>query len=112
MFGIAVGTSYLIPLHTAYEYFPHKKGLISGIIIGGFGLGAFIFGFIAFALTNPNDERVLTSGPHRGFFPLDVANRWPITVRWLSLIYFILMAIGATLVIPCPHEDRRKSDYG
>lgn len=55
-YGFGLGICYLVPLICAWEHFPNRKGLISGIIIGGFGFGAFFFGFISFALANPNNE--------------------------------------------------------
>ena len=38
-----------------WEHFPNKKGLVSGFISMGFGLGAFFFGFLASAaVSTPN----------------------------------------------------------
>ena len=37
-----------------YLYFPNNKGLVSGIITGGFALCSFVFGLIFFAIVNPN----------------------------------------------------------
>jgi len=52
-FGIAY--VYYTPILCGWEWFPNNKGLISGLILGGFGFGAFFFGFISTALTNPDD---------------------------------------------------------
>lgn len=46
-YGFGIGTVYLPPLICAWEYFPNRKGIISGIIVGGFGLGSFIFSLVA-----------------------------------------------------------------
>ena len=43
VFGLGCGFIYLPPVIAAWSYFPERKGLISGIIIGAFGLGAAIF---------------------------------------------------------------------
>ena len=40
--GIGNGMSYMIPLVCTWEYFPKRKGLITGIIVSGYGLGSFI----------------------------------------------------------------------
>jgi hypothetical protein len=37
----------------AWQYFPGREGLISGIIIGGFGVGSFIFTYLSTFLINP-----------------------------------------------------------
>lgn len=43
MCGIGVGITYFIPLVCAWEYFPERKGLVTGIIIGAYGFGSFIY---------------------------------------------------------------------
>mmetsp|Transcript_17786 Transcript_17786/g.17490 ORF Transcript_17786/g.17490 Transcript_17786/m.17490 type:complete len:136 (+) Transcript_17786:188-595(+) len=56
LFGIGIGIAYLVPLLLAWEFFPQRKGLLSGIIVGAFGFGAFFFGFISLAIVNPSNE--------------------------------------------------------
>lgn len=41
--GIGVGLVYVCPLTTCIKWFPNKKGLATGIVIGAFGLGSLIF---------------------------------------------------------------------
>ena len=55
LFGIFSGCVYMIPYNTAYKYFPGNKGIASGCISAGLGLGSFIFSWIAFAIVNPNN---------------------------------------------------------
>ena len=43
MSGIGCGMNYLIPLVCCWEWFPHKKGLITGIMVGSYGFSSFIF---------------------------------------------------------------------
>lgn len=43
MGGIGVGLSYTPPVQTLVEWFPDRKGLASGLAIGGFGSGALLF---------------------------------------------------------------------
>ncbi|MDI6757680.1 MAG: OFA family MFS transporter [Endomicrobiia bacterium] len=40
--GFGAGLSYVTPVAAAAKWFPSKKGLVSGIIIFGFGAGAFL----------------------------------------------------------------------
>jgi OFA family oxalate/formate antiporter-like MFS transporter len=54
-YGIGVGLTHLVPVIIAWEYFPNNKGMVSGIIFGGHGFGAFVFGLISFAIVNPNN---------------------------------------------------------
>jgi OFA family oxalate/formate antiporter-like MFS transporter len=54
-FGICNGLCYTIPLKICWDHFPNQRGMVSGIIICGFGLGSFIFGIISTILFNPNN---------------------------------------------------------
>jgi len=54
-FPTGIGFVYQIPLMCGWEWFPDRKGLVSGLVIGGFGLAAFTFGFITTAIANPED---------------------------------------------------------
>ena len=42
-FGLVNGATYMTAVSVAWQYFPGKEGILSGIIIGGFGIGGFIF---------------------------------------------------------------------
>ena len=46
---------YVVPLIVGWEYFPKRRGMVSGIIVGGFGFGSFLFGFVATYLVNPEN---------------------------------------------------------
>lgn len=59
IFPIGIGLLYWTPLICAWEWFPHKKGLISGLIIGAFGFGALIFGFVTRWIVNPENQGVV-----------------------------------------------------
>lgn len=41
--GIGTGMCYFIPLVCAWEHFPERKGLMTGIIIGAYGFASFAF---------------------------------------------------------------------
>jgi len=40
--GIGLGLGYIVPVATLVKWFPDKRGLITGIAVGGFGAGALI----------------------------------------------------------------------
>ena len=54
------GMSYYAAAIEAWIFFPDKPGFTSGIILSGFGLGAFFFDNISTYLINPNDYAVGT----------------------------------------------------
>ena len=81
MFPFGIGMMYYVPIICGWEWFPNRKGLISGIIIGGFGFGAFIFGFVTTAIANPNNLKVAVPDDGTGttdkLFPVEVAKNVP-----------------------------------
>jgi OFA family oxalate/formate antiporter-like MFS transporter len=40
--GIGVGFSYIVPVAVLVKWFPDRRGLITGVAVGGFGAGALI----------------------------------------------------------------------
>src|ERR1700691_489800 len=45
--GTGVGFSYIVPLAVLVKWFPDRRGLITGVAVGGFGAGALIFAPLA-----------------------------------------------------------------
>jgi MFS family permease len=48
--GFGNGMAYITPVATVTKWFPDKRGLASGMVVMGFGLGAFIYGFVLKAI--------------------------------------------------------------
>ena len=48
--GIGLGFSYIVPVAVLVKWFPDRRGLITGIAVGGFGAGALITAPVATAL--------------------------------------------------------------
>jgi OFA family oxalate/formate antiporter-like MFS transporter len=40
--GVGIGLGYVTPMSTVTKWFPDKRGLLTGIVAMGFGLGAFV----------------------------------------------------------------------
>lgn len=45
--GIGVGFAYIVPVAVLLKWFPDRRGLITGIAVGGFGAGALIIAPLA-----------------------------------------------------------------
>ena len=56
-FSINQGFLYMAPIHHLWLWFPNNKGLMSGIALGGYGIGPLMFNTIAGAVLNPNNEQ-------------------------------------------------------
>jgi hypothetical protein len=57
MVGISGGLAYMLPIICGWRYFPDKRGIVSGVTIGGYGFGSFIFNFVCKAVANPDNEK-------------------------------------------------------
>lgn len=83
IFPIGIGICYYTPLMCGWEHLPSKKGAVSGLVIGGFGFGAFIFGFISTAIANPDNLKKVKEDPSctgddcESYFPEEVSDKVP-----------------------------------
>jgi len=41
--GLGAGMAYVAPLAMVSKWFPERRGLAGGLVVGGFGLGAFVY---------------------------------------------------------------------
>ncbi|PAB56517.1 MFS transporter [Anaeromicrobium sediminis] len=80
--GAGVGFAYVCPLSTCVRWFPEKKGFITGIAVGAFGLGGLVFkSVIQHFLVN---------------------NGVSSTFLYLGIIYAVLGLIGSQFLILPP----------
>jgi len=43
--GLGLGMAYITPVAVVTKWFPDKRGLASGMVVMGFGIGAFLYSF-------------------------------------------------------------------
>jgi MFS transporter, OFA family, oxalate/formate antiporter len=53
--GTGLGAGYIVPIAMLVKWFPDRRGLITGIAVGGFGAGALITAPVAGWLIDPSD---------------------------------------------------------
>ena len=75
--GAGIGLGYVTPVATVAKWFPDHKGLVTGIVVMGFGVGAFLLS--------------------KGLAPLLVLQ----TGQELALVFVWLGVIFACVLIPC-----------
>jgi len=101
IYGLGVGMAYTTPLLLSWSHFPKIKGRISGVIISGFGFGAFCFNFVSTFIINPNNEKASEKEKNDGvtdhYFKDSIAENLPSTLRLLSLMYLCLGTVGIIL---------------
>lgn len=100
LFGIGLGICYTSPISCAVRWLPKKKGLATGIIVGGFGCGAFIFGNFATFLVNPHNKPVEKVGPNARYYDAksEVVERVPYMFEMLAVAYFCCITVGSLLI--------------
>ena len=74
--GIGIGMGYVTPVATVAKWFPDKKGLATGIVVMGFGVGALLLS--------------------KGLAPVLVVQ----TAGDLPLVFFGLGAVFAVILVP------------
>ena len=87
--GFGLGLAYIVPIAMLQKWFPDRRGLITGLAVGGFGFGAVITSPVAQKLIDNNPEE-----PTRAFLPLGIA-------------YLVLSLIGAAFFRNPPEGVRR-----
>ncbi|XP_071949771.1 apicoplast pyruvate carrier 1-like isoform X2 [Antedon mediterranea] len=107
--GIGTGIAYVPPLVCALKWFPEKTGLVSGIIVAGFGGGAFIFNFVQTAYINPTNLSPNSTEPgypnERYFSEPSLLDKVPSVFLVLGLIYVIMQLIGSVFIKNPPVKD-------
>ena len=76
--GFGLGVAYIVPIAMLQKWFPDKRGLITGLAVGGFGFGAVLTSPVAQWLIDQDpDEPDQGVPPARHRLPGDVARRAP-----------------------------------
>lgn len=85
--GLGAGFAYNAVMSTMSAWFPDKQGLISGILLMGFGLSSFIIGKVFAAVT-----------------PSDGSDTWQTTFRILAVIILVVMVVCSFFFVK-PGDD-------
>ena len=93
MFGIGCGMAYTAPLGAGWQWFPKNKGLVSGAVLTGFGAGGFVFNYIGTKIINPKGLQAVD-----GVFPQEIYDNFPVMLRKLAVIYFVMAFAGGAFV--------------
>jgi len=104
---LGLGISYLIPMISCWDYFPERKGLITGIMVSSYGLSSFVNNALSTLTVNPNNEKTYHVGPNDiSFFHEDVAMRVPYMLKVLIILW------TSELIIAIVFLSRPKKDNG
>jgi MFS family permease len=100
LFGSGTGLAYTAPIAAAVRWMPRRKGTATGLILAGFGLGAFVFGLVATHVVNPHQQSVNSDGADENYFSADseVVAQVPRMYATLGACYAAVLAVGCWLV--------------
>lgn len=111
--GLGFGLLYMVALRNAWQYFPSKKGMMSGLIMSCYSVGAILWVIITKELANPNNLKPKEDHPtgiedEKFYSPQsDVVANVPGMLRALSYIYLGLTIASTILINKRGNTDRR-----
>ena len=101
-FGTGKGFLYPTPLNAGWSHLPARKGLVSGIIISGLGLGSFFVGLLVNRILNPNNVPPqpieVSPGVTEYVFPPEINREVPRMILILCAIWTALLLFGILTV--------------
>ena len=102
--GIGYGINYFVPMVCSWDYFPSRKGFVTGILVAAYGLGGFTWTLLSTEIVNPDNEKTYDVGiENLKYFRENVARRVPLMYQILVSIWVIQLII-ATLLVSRPRE--------
>lgn len=84
--GLGAGIAYIVPISTCMKWFPHNKGLVTGVAVAGFGGGAALVSSVAGLLL----ARQLT--------PFDLFG-------WFGAAFMLMILFAAVFMTNPPHPQ-------
>nr|CAH8871706.1 unnamed protein product [Trichobilharzia regenti] len=96
IFGFGMGIGYSVAIACAASWFPERRGLVVGLIVGGFGLGSLVFTPIQTKFINPSNKKV--DEESRYFTDDELLERVPTAFLLMGSILAALELIAFALV--------------
>lgn len=92
--GAAIGLGYSIPISVGMKWFPHKKGLITGIAVSGFGMGALVWVKLADDWGNLIER-----------FGVDE------TLMFFGVLFFAILFLASFYMVPPQQHEVQENDH-
>ena len=95
---IGRGIFFFVPYVCSYEWFPARKGMITGMMSAGVAVGALTWSILSTAIVNPNNISPSIpddgSGKLERVFPKEVADNVPKMFRMIFVCCAVLASFG------------------
>lgn len=99
--GFGCGLAYMTPMSNGFGWYPHRKGLVAGVILAGFGIGTFIFNMVQTAYVNPDNLSPLETA--EGYFTQEsILDKVPNLFVFIGSIYAAMQFVGCCLLFKPP----------
>ena len=110
IFGLGVGVAYVGPLSCAMRWMPRWKGVASGFVVAGFGLGALVFDQVQSYYINPRNLKPNDDG---FFTEKELLDRVPFLFLVLGGTYAVMQLLGSLFIVnPPPHYSENNKPEG
>ncbi|CAH8585050.1 unnamed protein product [Schistosoma turkestanicum] len=94
--GFGFGFGYSATIAASVAWFQNHRGLIVGLIVGGFGAGSIIFTPVQTMFINPNNVKI--DNKTKRFEDVDLINRVPSVFLLIGGILLVIQLIGLYLI--------------
>lgn len=93
----------------------NKRGFVTGLGAASFGIAPFVYGFIFTLIINPNnqspDKTIHNGELETKVFGEEIYDRFPMTLRYLSIILLIVGLAGASCLYSKPHSAQPNKNF-
>jgi MFS family permease len=100
--GIGLGLGYITPVAVVTKWFPDKRGLASGMVVMGFGLGAFFYNYLlkvlpAFTELGKQTQIIIEARAAKQMVQLDPphVHILMMTFLWSGIVYLVVGGLCA-----------------
>ncbi|XP_067669939.1 uncharacterized MFS-type transporter YhjX-like [Haliotis asinina] len=109
MNGLGCGIAYSLPVGCAMKWMQERKGLAGGVVVAGFGGGAFIFNLIQTAFINPDNlSPDVTVNGENFFSQPELLQRVPWVFVLTGGMYATMQLVGVLLIADPPTQEEVK----
>lgn len=102
LFGIGIGFSYLSVVRNCWKYFPEYKGLVSGVILSGYGIASVIYTSLCESIVNPNSMPLANDG----FYSEDIAQKMYDYIFTIFFIFLVGSVLSVAMIFPYTVEEK------
>ena len=97
--GLQRGCYYSACYRAAWSHLPNHKGLATGIIASGAGVGSAIFGMFFQKMANPDSVKpYLDTSDGNYYFPKVIGDQYPNVQFKLCVVWLLLILVGLSLI--------------